>query len=74
LVSSSKSSFSYWTDLPAQLVCFICFADALLHLSIGVAEGIQQWVLNESWEAGKIILECDLEINESRPATDYLRR
>jgi hypothetical protein len=38
-----------------------------------VVEGFLQWVLNKSWEAGKIVLECDLEINKSWQATNNLR-
>jgi hypothetical protein len=48
------------------------YLTALLLFSDSVVEGFLQWVLNESWEAEKTLLEGNLEINKSRPSTDYL--
>jgi hypothetical protein len=37
-----------------------------------VVEGLLQWVLDESWEAEKTYLECNLETNKSWAATNNL--
>ncbi len=72
MVSPSKSPFPNRSNLLIELVRAIRFANALLLFSDCVVEGLLQWVLDESWEAEKTFLECNLETNKSWAATNNL--